>query len=64
MLEIGPMYPFAGSEVLMWIIGMGFFIWWCVWQAKTEDKHFQEDADYIKQHSLSSDASQGDETIK
>lgn len=41
--DIGPIYPFVGSEVVLWIIGMVLWILWHIWQARHETQEFQED---------------------
>lgn len=43
MLDIGPIYPFVGTEVLMVIIGFIFVIGWFVLQAKVESEEIVED---------------------
>ena len=42
MLDIGPLYPFVGSEMLLWVIGMVLWIAWHVWQAKAENREYEE----------------------
>ncbi len=29
--DIGPIYPFVGSEFLLWIIGLALWIIWHIW---------------------------------
>ena len=43
MLDIGPLYPFVGSEVLMVVIGFVFVIGWFVLQARVESREIGED---------------------
>ncbi|MDF2764878.1 MAG: hypothetical protein K0S81_1872 [Rhodospirillales bacterium] len=43
MLDIGPLYPFVGSEVLMVIIGFIFVIGWFILQARVESREIGED---------------------
>ena len=43
MLDIGPLYPFVGSEVLMVVIGFAFVIGWFVLQARVESREIGED---------------------
>lgn len=41
--EIGPIYPFVGWEFLLFIIGMVFWIVWHIWQAKHENRIYEEE---------------------
>jgi len=41
--DIGPIYPFVGSEVFMFILGLVFWIWWHVVQTKRESKTYEEE---------------------
>lgn len=41
--DIGPIYPFVGSEFVLWVIGMALWILWHVWQARHESQEYQED---------------------
>lgn len=42
--QLGPIYPFVGSEFLLWIIGLAFWIGFHVLQARIEKKELAEDA--------------------
>jgi len=44
LLDIGPMYPFAGAEGLLAIIGIGSWIAWHVIQIRSENKLLEEEA--------------------
>ncbi len=58
LAEVGPIYPFQGSEVLMVIVGVAIWIIWHIWQVKLENRTFEEDEARLKNnHSL-------EETIK
>ena len=45
----GPIYPFVGTEVLLAILGVVFWIVWHIWQMKEEAAEFQSDLDSIKE---------------
>lgn len=49
ILEIGPIYPFVGSEVLLWILGMAFWIGWHVLQVRRENRQLEEEARVLRQ---------------
>ena len=53
LAEVGPVYPFQGSEVLMVIVGVAIWIIWHIWQVKLENRTFEEDEARLKNnHSL------------
>ncbi len=41
--EIGPIYPFVGTEVLRWILGVVFWIGWHVWNVSTERRAWEKE---------------------
>ncbi|MCH6581687.1 MAG: hypothetical protein V3S73_02340 [Gammaproteobacteria bacterium] len=41
--EIGPMYPFVGTEVLLLIIGVVTWIGWHIWQSSNETRTYEEE---------------------
>lgn len=41
--DIGPMYPFVGTEMLWFILGLVFWIWWHIVQTKRENKTYAEE---------------------
>ena len=41
--DIGPMYPFVGTEMIWVIAGLVFWIWWHVVQTKRENKAYEEE---------------------
>ncbi len=41
--DIGPIYPLVGWEVLMFILGLIFWIAFHVWQIRTENQIYEED---------------------
>lgn len=45
MMDIGPIYPFVGSEVFWFITSLIAWIIWHIWQARMESKTYQEDQD-------------------
>ena len=53
LADVGAIYPFQGAEVLMTILGVGFWIGWHVLQFKAESKHLEKarklgDADKVR----------------
>jgi len=41
--EIGPAYPFVGTEVMWVVLGIVFWIGWHIVQGKREAKEWEED---------------------
>lgn len=41
---LGPIYPFVGSEFLLWIIGLVFWIGFHILQSRIESRQFEEEA--------------------
>ena len=49
ILDIGAIYPFVGSEVFLFIVGLVFWVGWHIWQTRIETKQFEEDIARLKQ---------------
>jgi hypothetical protein len=43
LANVGPVYPFVGTEVIWVILGVAFWIGWHVWQIKFETSTYDED---------------------
>jgi hypothetical protein len=41
--EIGALYPFVGSETLLWLVGLALWIAWIVVQARMEKREYEEE---------------------
>ncbi|HEX7811486.1 MAG TPA: hypothetical protein VF460_06220 [Burkholderiales bacterium] len=41
--DIGPIYPFVGTEFFLFLIGLVFWIAWHVLQFRVESREFKED---------------------
>ena len=41
--EIGPLYPFAGWEMIFVFFGFAFWIGWHIWQFKIETREYKEE---------------------
>jgi len=41
--EIGAIYPFVGTEFLLWLIGIGLLILWLVIQFRVESKQYEDE---------------------
>jgi hypothetical protein len=47
--QMGPMYPFVGSEVFMVILCLIFWLGWTIWQYRHEGALYQQQAATLKQ---------------
>ena len=43
LLDIGPMYPFVGSEVFWALLGIASWVVWHIIQIRMENKVYEED---------------------
>jgi hypothetical protein len=41
LATIGPIYPWVGSEVLLWVLGMAIWIGSQVWQLRFENRTYE-----------------------
>ncbi len=42
LAEVGAIYPFQGTETLLWIIGLALWLLWHVIQARAENAELEE----------------------
>jgi hypothetical protein len=47
-LDLGPIYPFPGLEVLLFIVCVAAWIGWTVWQARLENATYAREAETLK----------------
>lgn len=48
MLDIGPMYPFVGTETILYAIGLGAWIIWHIWQLSIESAEYKHEQEICK----------------
>lgn len=48
LANVGPLYPMVGSEVVLWIIGMAFWVIWHIWQGRFEIRTYGEDMQILQ----------------
>ena len=41
--QIGPIYPMVGSEFILFLIGIAFWLWFHIVQMRIEKKEFEAD---------------------
>jgi len=53
--DVGAIYPFQGSEVLLVIVGLAFWLIWHVMQARVEKQELEDaERDFNAEHSKAS----------
>ena len=45
MADLGPLYPFAGNEFILWCVGIVLWIVWQVSCTRAESKQYREEID-------------------
>lgn len=45
---LGPIYPFVGTEMLWFLLGLAFWIGFHVWQIRAENRAFKEDMSKLR----------------
>ena len=48
LAEVGPIYPMVGTETILLILGLVFWIGWHVWQLRFESRTYDHDAEILK----------------
>jgi len=64
MLDIGPLYPFVGSEGLLTIVAVVIWIGWHIWQFRMENSNFEDDLKTLKQNDNMSKALKGERILR
>jgi len=48
LANIGPIYPMVGTEGILVILGVVFWIGWHIWQIKSENRTYAQDMELLK----------------
>ena len=64
MLDIGPLYPFVGSEGLLTIVAVVIWIGWHIWQFRMENSNFDDDLKTLKQNDNMTKALKGERILR
>lgn len=62
--DIGPIYPFVGSEGLMVIICLAFWIVWHILQVRMENAQLDREAAHLRQGDNLAKAMQNEHTME
>jgi hypothetical protein len=64
MTDLGPLYPFVGSEWLMVIILLVLWIWWHISQTRMENRQMDAEAEMLRQDGNLQKALQEEHTLQ
>lgn len=64
MTDLGPLYPFVGSEWLMVIILLVLWIWWHISQIRMENRQMDAEAEMLRQDGNLQKALQEEHTLQ
>ncbi len=64
MTDIGPLYPFVGSEVIMLIICVVGWIAWHIWQVRMETSNYNDDVAKLKTNGNMERAMKGEKILR
>ncbi|WP_374368711.1 hypothetical protein [Dongia sp.] len=64
MLDIGPLYPFVGSEFVMFIICVAFWIAWHFLQWRMEESNYVDDMEVLKKGDNLERALKGEKVLR
>ena len=64
MTQIGPMYPFVGTEGLLVVIGLVFWVGWHIWQARIEASNYEDDMKTLQQNGNMERAMKGEKILR
>ncbi len=64
MTDIGPLYPFVGSEVFLLIVCVAGWIVWHIWQARMESSNYNDDVAKLKTNGNMDRAMKGEKILR
>lgn len=62
--DIGPLYPMVGTEGILVIIGLIFWVGWHIWQFRMENANYRDDQETLKQNDNMSKALRGERVLR
>lgn len=62
--DLGPLYPMAGTETVLVIIGLAFWIIWHIWQFRMENANYSDDLETLKQNDNMNKALRGERVLR
>lgn len=64
ILDIGPLYPMVGSEGVLAILGVIFWIGWHIWQWRMESANYNDDMETLKHNGNMDRALKGERILR
>ncbi|WP_119299696.1 hypothetical protein [Dongia deserti] len=64
MTDIGPLYPFVGSEMFLFIVGLVFWIGWHVLQWRMEASNYSDDLEILRSPDKMDRALKGEHVLR
>lgn len=64
ILDIGPLYPFVGSEMVWFIVCVAFWLVWHVLQWRMEEANYQDDMEVLKKGDNMERALKGEKVLR
>jgi hypothetical protein len=62
--DIGPLYPMVGTEGILVIIGVVFWVVWHIWQFRMENRNYEDDLKTLKQNDNMTKALRGERILR
>jgi hypothetical protein len=62
--DIGPLYPMVGTEGILVIIGVVFWIVWHIWQFRMENANYEDDLKTLKHNDNMTKALRGERILR
>ncbi|MGH6915407.1 MAG: hypothetical protein ACREH3_17090 [Geminicoccales bacterium] len=62
--DIGPLYPMVGTEVVLVLIGLVFWIGWHIWQFRMENANYRDDLETLKTNGNMERALKGERILR
>ena len=62
--DIGPLYPMVGTEGILVIIGLVFWIGWHIWQFRMENANYEDDLKTLKHNDNMTKALRGERILR
>jgi len=64
MTDLGPLYPGVGTEVLLVLIGVAFWVIWHIVQFRMETRNYEDDLRTLRQKDNMERALRGEKILK